>query len=48
MSRMKDLILDILELYNDQRLPVSEIALMVDLSVPEVEAIIEEWSEVIS
>jgi DNA-binding Lrp family transcriptional regulator len=48
MGKMKDLVMEVLDLYNDERLPMSEIASMVDLSVPEVEAIIEEWSEVIS
>ena len=44
---MKDLVIEVLELYNDDRLPVSEIALVVELSVKEVEAIIEEWGAMV-
>ena len=47
MARMKDLVIEVLELYNDDRLPVSEIALVVDLSVEEVETIIEEWGAMV-
>ena len=47
MARMKDLVIEVLELYNDDRLPVSEIALVVELSVEEVETIIEEWGAMV-
>ena len=47
MARMKDLVIEVLELYNDDRLPVSEIAMAVDLSVEEVETIIEEWGAMV-
>jgi hypothetical protein len=47
MARMKDLLIEVLELYNDDHLPVSEIASVVGLTVAEVEAIIEEWSAMV-
>jgi len=46
MSKMKDLVFEILEMYNDEHLSISEIARSVGFSVDEVEAIIEEWSTV--
>jgi predicted transcriptional regulator len=46
MAKMKDLVFEILEMYNDEHLSISEIARSVGFSVDEVEAIIEEWSTV--
>jgi predicted transcriptional regulator len=43
---MKDLVFEILEMYNDEHLSISEIARSVGFSIDEVEAIIEEWSTV--
>ena len=43
MSRMKDLVMDILEDFED-RIPVSVIAAKYDLSVSEVQEIIELYS----
>jgi predicted transcriptional regulator len=45
MSKMKDLVFDILEMYNDEHLSISEISRSVGFSVDEVESIIEEWSD---
>jgi predicted transcriptional regulator len=44
MAKMKDLVFEILEMYNDEHLSISEIARSVGFSIDEVEAIIEEWS----
>ena len=44
MSKMKDLVFDILEMYNDEHLSISEIARSVGFSVDEVSAIIDEWA----
>ena len=41
---MKDLVFEILEMYNDEHLSISEIARSVGFSIDEVSAIIEEWS----
>jgi len=46
MSKMKDLVFEILEMYNDEHLSISEIARSVGFSIDEVSAIIEEWSTV--
>jgi predicted transcriptional regulator len=43
MSKMKDLVFEILEMYNDEHLSISEIARSVGFSVDEVEAILKEW-----
>jgi predicted DNA-binding protein YlxM (UPF0122 family) len=45
MSKMKDLVFEILEMYNDEHLSVSEIARSVGFSVDEVRQVIEEWSD---
>jgi predicted transcriptional regulator len=44
MSKMKDLVFEILEMYNDEHLSISEIARSVGFSVDEVQAVVNEWS----
>jgi predicted transcriptional regulator len=46
MARMKELVFEILEMYNDEHLSISEIARSVGLSVNEVECVVNEWSTV--
>jgi predicted transcriptional regulator len=41
---MKDLVFEILEMYNDEHLSISEIARSVGFSVDEVQTIIDEWA----
>jgi predicted DNA-binding protein YlxM (UPF0122 family) len=47
MARMKELVLEVLELYNDEHLSLSEIASMVELSVDEVADIVDEWGAMV-
>ena len=48
MSRMKDLVMDVLEAYEEERLPVSVIAERFEISIEMVLTIIDEWSEVMA
>lgn len=44
MAKMKDLVMDILEDF-ENRIPVSVIARKYDMSVSEVERLIDEWAD---
>jgi predicted transcriptional regulator len=44
MAKMKELVMDILEMYNDEHLSISEIARSVGFSIDEVQAVVNEWS----
>lgn len=44
MSRMKDLVMDILELYNDEHLALTDIAAQLGISVEMVETVVDEWA----
>jgi predicted transcriptional regulator len=44
MSKMKDLVFEILEMYNDEHLSISEIARSVGMGIDEVQAVVNEWS----
>jgi predicted transcriptional regulator len=44
MAKMKDLVFDILEMYNDEHLSISEIARSVGMGIDEVQAVVNEWS----
>ena len=46
MARMKDLVIDILELYNDEHLALTDIAAQLGISVEMVEEVLELYSEV--
>lgn len=46
MSRMKDLVMDILELYNDEHLALTDIAAQLGITVEMVEEVLELYSEV--
>jgi predicted transcriptional regulator len=48
MSKMKELLMDILEAYDEERLPVSMIAERFEMSVDQVQLIIDEWSDVMA
>ena len=43
MSKMKDLVMDILELYNDEHLALTDIAAQLGITVEMVETVIDEW-----
>ena len=45
MSRMKDLVMDVLEAYEEERLPMSVIADMYDISIEMVEQVVNDYSE---
>ena len=44
MARMKDLVIDILELYNDEHLALTDIAAQLGISIEMVETVVDEWS----
>ena len=46
MARMKDLVIDILELYNDEHLALTDIAAQLGITVEMVEEVLELYSEV--
>ena len=48
MSKMKDLLIDVLEAYEEERLPVSVIAERFEISIEMVLRIIDEWSTVVA
>jgi len=48
MSKMKELLMDVLEAYDEERLPVSMIAERFEMSVDQVQLIIDEWSDVMA
>ena len=43
LSKMKDLVMDILELYNDEHLALTDIAAQLGITVEMVETVIDEW-----
>ena len=43
MSKMKDLVMDILELYNDEHLALTDIAAQLGITVEMVETVVDEW-----
>jgi hypothetical protein len=45
---MKELLMDVLEAYDEERLPVSMIAERFEMSVDQVQLIIDEWSDVMA
>ena len=45
MSKMKELVMDILEAYEEERLPMSVIANMLGVSIEMVEQVISDYSE---
>ena len=45
MSRMKELVMDILEAYEEEHLPVSVIADMFGVSIEMIEQVISDYSE---
>ena len=46
MSKMKDLVMDILELYNNEHLALTDIAAQLGITVEMVEEVLELYSEV--
>ena len=46
MAKMKDLVMDILELYNDEHLALTDIAAQLGITVEMVEEVLELYSEV--
>ncbi len=44
MSKMKDLLIEVMELYQD-RVPLAEIARMMDMGIDEVVSIVEMYGE---
>ena len=44
MSKMKDLVMDILELYNDEHLALTDIAAQLGITVEMVEEVLELYS----
>ena len=44
MSKMKDLVMDILELYNDEHLALTDIAAQLGITVDMVETVVDEWA----
>jgi hypothetical protein len=47
MAKMKELIMDVLEAFEEERLPVSVIAERFDISVEQVQLILDEWAGVV-
>ena len=44
MSKMKDLVMDILELYNNEHLALTDIAAQLGITVEMVETVVDEWA----